>query len=88
MTRLSIDQLGLAPELAVLTILEAAADTTVLALTAVYPELHDFHDPSDYSATTLAALAVIDHARAMRGALVRYRKAMLRARQGNLLLPF
>ena len=86
--RLSIDQLGLAPELAVLTILETAADTTVLALAAAYPELQDFHDPSDYSATTLAALAVIDHARAMRGALLRYRKAMLRVRHGDQLLPF
>jgi len=75
-------------ELAVLTILETAADTTVLALVAAYPELHDFHDPSDYSATTLAALAVIDHARAMRGALLRYRKAMLRVRKGDRILPF
>ncbi len=88
MTRLTTDQLGLAPELAILTVLEAAADTAVLALTAIYPELQYFHDPCDYSATTLAARAVIDHARATRGALTRYRKAMLRLRQDDQRMPF
>lgn len=87
MTRLTIGQLGLAPELAILAVLESAADTTVLALTAFYPELQDFHDTCDYSATTLAARAVIDHARATRGALTRYKKAMLRLRQDDQL-PF
>jgi hypothetical protein len=89
MTRLSIDQLGLAPELAVLTILETVADATILAPAAAYPELQDFYDPADYSQTTLAARAVIDHARAMRGAIMRYRKTTLRLlHQNDHTLPF
>jgi hypothetical protein len=89
MTRLTIGQLGLAPEMAILAVLESAADTTVLVLTAFYPELQDFHDPSDYSQTTLAARAVIDHARATRGAIMRYRKTALRLlHQSDHTLPF
>lgn len=41
MTHLSIEQLAIAPELATLALLEAAANTTVLALVAVFPEIQD-----------------------------------------------
>ena len=88
MTRLSIEQLGSAPELAVLAVLEVAASTAVLALAAVYPELQDIPDPADSTAATRAALSVIEHARALGGVLARYRRALLRQRQRDDLLPF
>lgn len=88
MRRLSIEQLRTAPELAVLAILEASATTAIFALAAVYPELHEIHDPADDIATAIAALSVIEQARALGIALTRYRRALLRQRQHDDLLVF
>ena len=89
MMLLSIQQLESAPEIAILAVLDAAAGTAVLALGAVYPELHDIPDPDDINAaTTREALSVIEHARALGVALERYRRVLLRERLRDELLPF
>ena len=44
MIRTSFEELALAPEFAALVLLEAAADTAVLALAAAYPELQHQDD--------------------------------------------
>ena len=89
MMHLSIEQLESAPEIAVLAVLDAAAGTAVLALAAVYPELQDIPEPDDINAAaTREALSVIEHARALGVALARYRRALLRDRLRDELLPF
>ena len=87
MTRPSVQQLGAAPELAALAVLEVAADTTVLALAAVYPETHDLDDHDDYPELR-AALDLIDTARAVAACINRYRLALLVAQERDDLLPF
>ena len=87
MTRPSVQQLGAAPELAALAIFEVAADTTVLALAAVYPEIHDLDNHDDYPELR-AALDLIDTARAVAACLNRYRLALLLAQERDRLLPF
>lgn len=91
MTRISIEQLGFAPEFGVLAILDVAADTAVLALAAAHPELQGIQDPDDNTTPTgaaLAALSVIEHARALAVALARYRRGLLRERHRDDILPF
>jgi hypothetical protein len=89
MMHLSTAQLESAPEIAVLAVLDAAANTAVLALAAVYPELQDIPAPDDVNAApTREALSVIEHARALRVAIARYRRALLRERLRDELLPF
>jgi len=88
MTRPSIEQLWTAPELAALAVLESAADMAVLALAAVYPEMHDIEDPNDHTDAMRAALSVIEHARALGFTLPRYRLALIRAQERDDALPF
>lgn len=87
MMRLSVEQLWTTPELAVLAVLETAADTAVLALAAIYPEMQDMH-PDDDTDALRAALSVIEHARALRVTLNHYRRALVRARERDDALPF
>lgn len=88
MMHISVEQLECAPELAVLAVLDAAARTAVLALGAFYPELHDIPDPDDIdTAVAREALSVIEHARALGLAVARYRRALLRERLRDELLP-
>jgi hypothetical protein len=87
MTRPSVQQLWVAPELAALAVLEVAADTAVLALAAVHPELHDLDDLDDYP-DLRAALDLIDTARAVAGCINRYRLALVLAQERDDLLPF
>jgi len=87
-TRLSIEQLGAAPELAVLVVLEAAADNAVLALATAYPELEDVEHPDDSTPATREALSVVEHARALGVALARYRRALLREQLRDDLMHF
>jgi hypothetical protein len=84
-----VDALSAAPERAVLTLLEAAADIAVFALVAAHPELH-CHDVDDETAHELyAALAVIDAARELNARLHRYHLALLLlAREQQQPLPF
>lgn len=85
---LSIEQLWEAPELAALAILETASDAAVLALAAVYPEMQDIRDPDDDHDALSAAVAVVEHARALRVTLARYKRALVRARARDDALPF
>ena len=87
MTRVSIGQLGIAPELAVLTVLEAAADTAVLALVAVYPEIQDL-DEHDDSPELRVALDIIDTARALAACVNRYRLALYLTKQRDDIVAF
>ncbi len=87
MTRPSVQQLWVAPELAALAVLEVAADTAVLALAAVYPETHDLDNHDDYPELR-AALDLIDTARAVAACLNRYKLALLLAQERDNLLPF
>lgn len=87
MTRPSVEQLALAPELAALAILEAAADTAILALAAVYPEIQNLDEHRD-SFELRVALDVIDTARALAASVNRYSLAVQLARERDDLLPF
>ena len=87
MTRPSVEQLWGAPELAALAVLEVAADTAVLALAAVYPEIHDLDIRDDYPELR-GALDIIDTARAVAVCVNRYRLALLLAQERDNLLPF
>ena len=86
MTRPSVEQLGVAPELAALAVLEAAADTAVLALVAVYPEIQDLHEYDD-SPELRVALDIIDAARAVAASVNRYWLALHLAQERDGLLP-
>ena len=87
MTHLSMQQLGIAPELATLALLEAAANTAALALIAVFPEIQDL-DEDDDGAELRAALDVIDKARAVALSVKRYRRALLLAQERHDPTPF
>lgn len=87
MTHLSMEQLGIAPELATLALLEAAANTAALALIAVFPEIQDLDDDDD-GAELRAALDVIDKARAVALSVKRYRRALLLAQERHDPPPF
>ena len=88
MTHLSMEQLGIAPELATLALLEAAANTAALALIAVFPEIQDLDDEDDDGAELRAALDVIDKARAVALSVKRYRRALLLAQERHDPTPF
>jgi len=69
--------LGFAPELAALALLEAALDIASAALVAAQPELMR---PDDFEPSTDAAniaAAIVEHARALRGNVNRYRVALV-----------
>jgi hypothetical protein len=87
MTRPSVEQLWVAPELAALAVLQVAADTAVLALAAVYPEIQDLDNHDDYPEIR-GALEIIDTARAVAACVNRYKLALLLAQQRDELLPF
>ncbi len=86
MTPLTHDQLLGAPELAVLDLLENALDVGVLALAAAYPELHDLDHVTAPKA--LAALDIVDAARALGALINRYRLALALANDDSVDLPF
>ena len=81
------DHLYAAPELAVLTTLEANIDVAILALGATYPEIQSLADVCD-SSELRSALAIMDVARALGAAINRYRLALTLARERDELLPF
>lgn len=87
MTRPSLEQLCVAPELAALAVLEVAADTAVLALAAAYPEIEDC-DERDGHPELRGALDIIDSARAVAACVNRYRLVLLLAQARDDLLPF
>ena len=76
------DELGHAPELAILGALAATIDLALVALVAVHPELQARADGRDL--VTAAAAAQADHvigtAQALSAALARYRITRRRAR--------
>lgn len=84
--KLSADALMDAPELAALTVLEAALDATVFALAAAWPELQLGHQV-DYDEPR-AALDVIEQARALGSALREYRRVRAAHRERQLDQPF
>jgi hypothetical protein len=73
----SVEQLWGAPELASLAILEAAIDTSIVAIGAVYPEMQD-QDPAVQTASLRAATVVIEDARTLAASLARYRVILRR----------
>ena len=87
MTRPSVEQLWVAPELAALAVLQVAAETAVLALAAVYPEVQDLDNHDDYPEIR-GALDIINTARAVAACVNRYKLALLRAQLPDQLLPF
>ena len=92
MPRPRCEDLSAEPQLAILAVLEAAADIAILALGAEYPELAcpdvDPRNPPELR----AALELVEIARALDRALGRYRRALRDARarqeQEDDLLPF
>lgn len=87
MTRPSVEQLWVAPELAALAVLQVAAETAILALAAVYPEIQDL-DNHDDSPEIRGALDIINTAGAVAACVNRYKLALLRAQLPDQLLPF
>lgn len=87
MMRPSVEQLWVAPELAVLAVLQVAADTAVLALADVYPELQDLDNHDDYPELR-GALDIIEAARAVAACVSRYSLALILAQQRDELLTF
>ena len=87
MTRPSVEELWVAPELAALAVLEVAADTAILALAAVYPELQELDKRDDYPEIR-RALDIIDTACAVAACVNRYRLALVVAQERDDLLPF
>lgn len=91
MTRPSVEQLWVAPELAALAVLQVAAETAVLALAAVYPEIQDLDnhlDNHDDYPEIRGALDIINTAGAVAACVNRYKLALLRAQLRDPLLPF
>ena len=84
--KLSADALMNAPELAAVSVLEAALDATVFALAAAWPELQLGHDV--HYDEPRAALDVIEQARALGAALREYRRARAAYRERELDRPF
>ena len=88
----SCEDLSAEPQLAILTVLEAAADIAVLALGAEYPELAcrdvELGEPPELR----AALNLVESACALERSLHRYRRALrdarMREEEEDDLLPF
>ena len=74
------------PELAVLDVLERTLDVAVLLLAAAYPEMHDIDRVTAPEA--LAALDVVDSARALAVLVDRYRHELAIAPTDSAELPF
>jgi hypothetical protein len=79
-------QLGLAPELGALALLEAALEVTGAALAAPQPELLQSREPSTDAAGVAAS--IIDQARTLVGLLHRYRIALVNDTEPGDPLPF
>jgi hypothetical protein len=71
----------------VLAVLDAALETSILAVAATRPELHDLDDDRD-DAPLCAARDLLDLARALSLALRRYTRACLAERSRRDNLPF
>ena len=82
-----MEQLAAAPELAILAVLEAALDVTILALAAAWPELQELDLDSSYDEAR-AAFDVIERARTLAAAVNRYRLALATADRRDHDLPF
>lgn len=79
-------QLGLAPELAALALLEAALDVTGAALLAAQPELLVSQQPSTRASAVV--VSILDHARTLVGLLHLYRSALADDPEPDQPLPF
>ncbi len=79
-----------APELAVLAVLDAALETSILAVAAACPELHDVDDDRRGSPEPVARAArdLIDLARALTHVVRRYRRECDAERRRHVNLPF
>jgi hypothetical protein len=84
-----VHQVGVAPELAVLAVLEAAIQSAIPALLAAQPELCAADpDAGGSSPSARSADCAIQLALELRAALNRYRLALARDPQRNDQLPF
>ncbi len=79
-----------APELAVLAVLDAALETSILAVAAACPDVHDVDDDRGDSPgrPARAARDLIDLARALSHAVRHYRRACDAERRRHENLPF
>jgi hypothetical protein len=84
----TVEQLGIAPELSALAILESALQATTAALLAAQPELllPDDEDPSSLQARV--AEEIIEQSRLLRGTINRYRLALIFEPGPDGPLPF
>lgn len=85
--RLRVEDLYAAPELAVLAVLEAAVDVSLVALVAAHPDDHELEDDPPLP-ERVAARALVAAVRDVVDAVNRYRLALSRARDRDRLLPF
>ena len=83
---LSFDEALGSPELAVLDVLERTLDVAILVLATLYPEMHDIDLVTTPGA--LAALDLVDAARALAVLVNRYRLELALAPGDSADLPF
>jgi hypothetical protein len=82
-----VEDLYAAPELAVLAVLEAAVDVSLVALVAAHPDDHELEDDPPQP-ERVAARALVVAVRVVGEAVNRYRLALSRARDRDHLMPF
>lgn len=82
-----VEDLYAAPELAVLAVLEAAVDISLVALVAAHPDDHELEDDPP-PPERVAARALVVAARDVADAVNQYRLALSRARDHDRLMPF
>jgi hypothetical protein len=82
-----VEDLYAAPELAVLAVLEAAVDVSLVALVAAHPDEHELEDDPPPS-ERVAARALVVAVRVVADAVNQYTLALSRARDRDRLMPF
>jgi len=82
-----VEDLYVAPELAILAVLEASVDVALVALVAAHPDDHELEDDPP-APEKLAARALVAAIRDVADAVNRYRLATSRGRDRDNLMPF
>lgn len=82
-----VEDLYAAPELAVLAVLEAAVDVSLVALVAAHPDDHELEDDPP-PPERVAARALVEAVRDVADAVNRYRLASRLSRDRDRIMPF
>jgi len=82
-----VEDLYAAPELAVLAVLEAAVDVSLVALVAAHPDDHELEDDPP-PPERVAARALVEAVRNVADAVNRYRLALRLSRDRDRIMPF